>query len=97
MPTYEYECRACGRRFEEQQGMNEPPLEKCSKCGGDVHRLISGGSGFIMKGGQGGPGHSGGACWPRRPQSDCALETEGHTCCGRSERCGKPPCGNTGE
>jgi putative FmdB family regulatory protein len=85
MPTYEYECRTCGRRFEEQQGMNEPPLEKCPKCGGDVHRLISGGSGFIMKGGQGGPGHSSGGC---------ALETEGHTCCGRAERCGKPPCGN---
>lgn len=85
MPTYEYECRTCGRRFEEQQGMNEPLLEKCPKCGGDVHRLISGGSGFIMKGGQGRLGRSAGTC---------SLEAEGRTCCGRSERCDKPPCGD---
>jgi len=63
--------------------MNEPPLEKCPKCGGDVYRLISGGSGFIMKGGQGRFGRSGGTC---------SLEDEGRTCCGRTERCDKPPC-----
>jgi putative FmdB family regulatory protein len=84
MPTYEYECRACGWRFEKQQGMTEAPLAKCPQCGGDVHRLISGGSGFIMNGGQGRSGHSSGGC---------SLETEGRTCCGRSERCDKPPCG----
>jgi putative FmdB family regulatory protein len=89
MPTYEYECRACGRRFEEQQGMNEPPLKNCPKCGGDVQRLISGGSGFIMKGGN--AGRLG------RGEGACSLESEGHTCCGRTERCGKPPCGGTEE
>lgn len=88
MPTYEYKCEACGHKFERRQGMTEAPLERCPKCDGEVRRLISGGSGFIMKDGQGRSGHSGGAC---------SLENEGHTCCGRSERCGKPACGGTGE
>lgn len=98
MPTYEYECRACGQRFERQQGMTEAPLAKCPKCGGEVRRLISGGTGFIMKGsGQARLGRGEGGCWPRRPQSGCTLEAGGQTCCGRDERCGKPPCGGARE
>jgi putative FmdB family regulatory protein len=88
MPTYEYECRACGLRFERQQGITDAPLTQCPKCGGEVRRLISGGSGFIMKGGQGRLTRDGGGC---------SLETEGHTCCGRTERCGEPSCGKDGE
>ena len=89
MPTYEYECRACGRRFDRQQSMTEAPLAKCPKCGGEVRRLISGGSGFIMKGsGQGRLGSG---------EGGCSLEAGGQTCCGRDERCGKPPCGDNKE
>jgi putative FmdB family regulatory protein len=50
MPTYEYECSACGKRFEAFQGIKEEPLKKCPTCGGKVDRLISGGSGVIFKG-----------------------------------------------
>ena len=50
MPTYEYECRQCGHRFEELQSISEPPLKVCPKCGGPVHRLIGAGAGFLFKG-----------------------------------------------
>jgi putative FmdB family regulatory protein len=41
MPLYEYECDACGHRFEIIQKFSDPPIEKCPKCGGAVHKLIS--------------------------------------------------------
>ncbi|MEO0126222.1 MAG: FmdB family zinc ribbon protein [candidate division WOR-3 bacterium] len=50
MPTYEYECNNCKYLFEVFQGINEPKIEKCPKCGGCVRRLISGGAGLIFKG-----------------------------------------------
>jgi putative FmdB family regulatory protein len=50
MPTYEYECRKCRRRFEEFQKMTDPPLKNCPFCKGCVTRLITGGAGLIFKG-----------------------------------------------
>ena len=50
MPTYEYECRACGHSFEVNQNMSDPPLSECPECGKDVRRLIFGGTGVIFKG-----------------------------------------------
>ena len=41
MPLYEYECDACGRRFEMIQRFSDPPQETCITCGGPVHKLIS--------------------------------------------------------
>src|SRR5262245_29221599 len=41
MPLYEYECEACGHRFEIIQKFSDPPLERCPKCGGAVHKLQS--------------------------------------------------------
>lgn len=42
MPLYEYECSACGQRFEIIQKFSDPPAEACSNCGqGPVHRLLS--------------------------------------------------------
>ena len=52
MPTYEYRCTACGKEWEEVQRISEPPLEVCPACGKPTaHRLISAGTGFILKGG----------------------------------------------
>ncbi len=52
MPTYEYECEKCGHVFEEFQSITAEPLKQCRKegCGGKVHRLLSGGAGFLFKG-----------------------------------------------
>ncbi len=50
MPTYEYECKDCGNRFEEFQSITSAPLTTCPKCNGSVVRIISGGAGFVFKG-----------------------------------------------
>ena len=51
MPTYQYECQACGHEFEELQGMTDAKLTKCPKCHKKkLARLIGGGSGMIFKG-----------------------------------------------
>ncbi len=52
MPTYEYECPTCGKRFEEFQSRKDAPLTKCPtpKCRGKVKRLIGAGAGLIFKG-----------------------------------------------
>jgi putative FmdB family regulatory protein len=42
MPLYEYECEACGSRFEVIRKFSDPPLETCTRCGnGPVQRLPS--------------------------------------------------------
>ena len=51
MPTYEYECTACGKHLEHFQSMKDAPIRKCPKCGKlRLKRLISGGAGVIFKG-----------------------------------------------
>jgi len=50
MPTYEYECKKCGHRFEVFQSMSDEPVKKCPECGKEVRRLVSGGVGVIFKG-----------------------------------------------
>lgn len=51
MPTYEYECNACGHQFEKFQGMCEAPVKKCPVCGKQkAQRMIGSGSGIIFKG-----------------------------------------------
>lgn len=51
MPTYEYECKACGCRFEKSQSIIAEPLKSCPECKKKkVQRLIGSGSGIIFKG-----------------------------------------------
>lgn len=51
MPTYPYECRACGHRFEELQSFSEPPLTKCPACKKNkLERQFGGGGAIIFKG-----------------------------------------------
>ena len=50
MPTYEYLCEKCKHKFEQFQRITAESLKTCPKCKGKVHRLISGGTGFILKG-----------------------------------------------
>jgi len=55
MPLYEYECEACGKRFEKIMKFSDPPLEVCTQCGkGPIRKLLSSpaiqfkGSGFYI-------------------------------------------------
>lgn len=50
MPTYEYKCKDCGKKFEAFQSMTDDPLTECKFCSGDVKRLIGTGAGIIFKG-----------------------------------------------
>ena len=54
MPLYEYECDACGHRYEKIQKFSDPLEDACPKCAGHVHKLMSSpaiqfkGSGFYI-------------------------------------------------
>jgi putative FmdB family regulatory protein len=55
MPLYEYECDACGGRFELIRRFSDPPADTCAICGaGPVRKLFSSpaiqfkGSGFYI-------------------------------------------------
>ena len=49
MPTYDYECKKCGR-FEVFQSITEAKLKRCPTCKGAVKRLMGSGAGIIFKG-----------------------------------------------
>lgn len=51
MPTYDYECQACGHRMEAFQSIKDNPLRKCPECKRlKLKRLIGAGAGLIFKG-----------------------------------------------
>lgn len=81
MPTYEYACDHCSTRFERRQAITDEPLRRCPQCGGLVRRLVGGGGAILVRGAR----HS--------TSIPCERET---TCCGRAQRCAKPPCGEGG-
>jgi putative FmdB family regulatory protein len=85
MITYEYQCESCGRQFEFRRAITEEPIDECPECHGKLGLMVSGGSGFMIKGGS--------QDWQHVTGNGCSFETSGKTCCGQTERCGKPPCG----
>lgn len=51
MPTYDYECDACGHTFERFQEITARKLRTCPECGKrKLQRLIGRGMGLIFKG-----------------------------------------------
>ena len=51
MPTYDYECNACGHLFELFQGINDPIKRKCPECGRlKLQRLFGTGADVVFKG-----------------------------------------------
>ena len=51
MPTYDYECDACGHTLEIFQGINEPKKKKCPECGKlKLRRLLGAGAAVVFKG-----------------------------------------------
>jgi putative FmdB family regulatory protein len=49
VPTYEYQCRQCGRTFETVHSMREDGPSACEACGGALRRVIHP-TGIIFKG-----------------------------------------------
>lgn len=50
--TYEYACTACGHAWEAEQSISAAPLSQCPSCHqATAKRQVSGGAGFILKGG----------------------------------------------
>ncbi len=51
MPTYDYECDACGKSLEMFQRMSEDPIKKCPNCGKNkLRRLFGTGAAIVFKG-----------------------------------------------
>ncbi|MCI0635450.1 MAG: FmdB family transcriptional regulator [Actinobacteria bacterium] len=49
MPTYEYECTACGQHIEVFQRISEEPLKVCGVCGGALRKVFHP-AGIVFKG-----------------------------------------------
>jgi len=50
--TYEYLCTACQNVWEQEQSISEAPAKVCPRCKQETaKRQVSGGAGFILKGG----------------------------------------------
>lgn len=51
MPTYDYECEACGHKFEHFQSITSDLLTKCPACGKKkLQRLFGTGAAVVFKG-----------------------------------------------
>ncbi|TWU20232.1 Zinc ribbon domain protein [Novipirellula galeiformis] len=51
MPTYDYECDACGHAMELFQGINDPIVKKCPECKKNkLKRLFGAGAAIMFKG-----------------------------------------------
>lgn len=50
MPTYEYQCSACGHHLEAFQKMSDDPLKECPACGKSTLNKQISAAGFQLKG-----------------------------------------------
>ncbi len=50
MPIYEYECSACGGRFEVTRKFSDPELTACALCGKETVRKVLSPTAFVLKG-----------------------------------------------
>ncbi|MCA9264066.1 MAG: zinc ribbon domain-containing protein [Planctomycetales bacterium] len=51
MPTYDYECDACGHKFELFQSINDPVKRTCPECKArKLRRLFGTGGAIVFKG-----------------------------------------------
>jgi putative FmdB family regulatory protein len=51
MPTYDYQCDACGHTFEEWQSFTDAELTRCPQCKKKkLRRLIGNGAAIVFKG-----------------------------------------------
>ena len=50
MPTYVYQCRKCGHRFELFHSIKDDKPKRCPRCRGRCDRVPSAGAGILFKG-----------------------------------------------
>ena len=99
MPTYEYECRSCHRRFERLQSFAAKPVSVCPKCGKrSVKRLISSGAGLLFKGSgfyatdYRSSGYKKQASEESPPKADPPRSVADKSCSGEPKSCSGGPC-----
>ncbi len=51
MPIYEYQCKACGHKFEAIQKISDAPLSECPSCNKPELKKLVSAAGFRLKGG----------------------------------------------
>ncbi|HOC91474.1 MAG TPA: zinc ribbon domain-containing protein [bacterium] len=79
MPVYAYECQKCGHAFEVEQGVNDPPKQRCPECRGKVNKVFSAvgvlfkGSGFYCTDSKKKSGGNGGGCGSCDSGSSCSI------------------------
>jgi putative FmdB family regulatory protein len=102
VPLYEYECDACGHRFELIRKFSDPPVELCTVCGkGPVRRLLSSpaiqfkGSGWYItdysQKGKSGKSESSTGDTPAEAKGDSAKTDDA----AKSEKTAKPAASST--
>jgi putative FmdB family regulatory protein len=50
MPLYEYQCEACGHKFELIRKFSDPPVETCPSCSSGTVQKLQSASAFQFKG-----------------------------------------------
>jgi putative FmdB family regulatory protein len=50
MPTYSYECQACGTKFEQYQKFTDEAITKCPKCKKNKVRRVFSPAAIVFKG-----------------------------------------------
>jgi len=50
MPIYEYQCNACGHRFEKLQKIADESINNCPECAKPEARKLVSAAGFRLKG-----------------------------------------------
>jgi putative FmdB family regulatory protein len=84
VPLYEYVCKECGHKSEVRQSIHNAPVIACPECRGEMRRIISGGSCFIVRG----------RTADKAFQPRCGKD---QTCCGSATPCESPGCGGGNE
>ena len=74
MPVYEYLCNACNHQFDLRQKFSDAPADRCPKCGGVVHKMVSTTAFNLKGGGWFGDGYNTKAETPK-PEADKAAGT----------------------
>jgi putative FmdB family regulatory protein len=51
MPVYEYECESCKNKWEQEQSIKDPAIEKCPKCKKKKAKRLISSTSFVLAGG----------------------------------------------